>query len=134
MQIDNEKLQEIAKKYKLVLIVLFGSYARGHANPESDVDIAVQTKLREHDWQWEFDLIKDLVFALDCGNLDIVFINSANPLLMFEIATDGIPLYEADEGKFQDFQIYAAKRHNDAFKIYRLEQLYLEGQIEEALL
>ena len=145
MQIDNEKLQEIAKKFELVLIVLFGSYARGHANPESDVDIAIQTKLREpkgeavgerseHDWQWEFDLIKDLVFALDCGNLDIVFINSADPLLMFEIATDGIPLYEADEGKFQDFQIYAAKRHNDAFKIYRLEQLYLEGQIEEALL
>ena len=134
MQIDNEKLQEIAKKYELVLIVLFGSYARGYANPESDVDIAVQTKLREHDWQWEFDLIKDLVFALDCGNLDIVFINSANPLLMFEIATDGIPLYEADEGKFQDFQIYAAKRHNDAFKIYQLEQLYLEGKIEEALL
>ena len=134
MQIDNEKLQEIAKKFELVLIVLFGSYARGHANPESDVDIAVQTKLREHDWQWEFDLIKDLVFALDCGNLDIVFINSANPLLMFEIATDGIPLYEADEGKFQDFQIYAAKRHHDARKIYRLEQLYLEGNIEEALL
>jgi predicted nucleotidyltransferase len=145
MQIDNEKLQEIAKKFELVLIILFGSYARGHANPESDVDIAVLTKLREHDWQeevhrrgrlfdWEFDLIRDLVFALDCGNLDIVFINSANPLLMFEIATDGIPLYEADEGKFQDFQIYAAKRHHDAFKIYRLEQLYLEGKIEEALL
>ncbi|MBM3237365.1 nucleotidyltransferase domain-containing protein [Candidatus Poribacteria bacterium] len=161
MQIDNERLQEIAKKFELDMVILFGSYARGHANPESDVDIAVRTKLREpkaecgfplfrppacggkeggfgerseHDWQWEFDLIRDLVFALDCGNLDLVFINSADPLLMFEIATDGIPLYEADDGKFQDFQIYAAKRHHDAFKIYRLEQLYLEGKIEEALL
>lgn len=132
MQIDREKLQEIAKKYELVLIILFGSYARGHANPESDVDIAVRTKLREHDWQWEFDLIRDLVFALDCGNLDIVFINSANPLLMFEIATEGIPLYEADDGTFQDFQLYAAKHHHDARKIYRLQQLYLEDRIEEA--
>jgi len=132
MQIDNEKLHKIAKKYELVLIVLFGSYARGHANPESDVDIAVRTKLREHDWQWEFDLIRDLVFAFDCGNLDIVFINSANPLLMFEIATDGIPLYEAEDGAFQDFQLYAAKRHHDARKIYRLQQLYLEDRIEEA--
>ena len=141
-ELRKEKLQKIAKKFELDIIILFGSYARGHANPESDVDIAVRTKLaegqrsagtaRKHDWQWEFDLIRDLVFALDCGNLDIVFINSANPLLMFEIATDGIPLYEADDGAFQDFQLYAAKRHHDAKKIYRLQQLYLEDRIGEA--
>jgi predicted nucleotidyltransferase len=75
MQIDNKKLQEIAKKYELVLIILFGSYARGHANPESDVDIAVRTKLREHDWQWEFDLIRDLVFAFDLRRYQQLIIN-----------------------------------------------------------
>lgn len=36
------KLIEILKKYNVKSIRIFGSYARGEANPESDLDVIVE--------------------------------------------------------------------------------------------
>lgn len=133
MKVEPIRLNQLAQKFGLDLIVLFGSYARGQTHRESDCDVAVHAVSREHDWQWEIDLIRELVFALDCDNLDVTLTHNASPLLMYEIARDGIPLYEAHEGLFEDFQIYAAKRHADSYKIYRIQQLYLEDRLDEIL-
>lgn len=37
-----EKVQPIAEKYKLIRVSLFGSYARGEATAESDIDLYIQ--------------------------------------------------------------------------------------------
>lgn len=37
----NKFIEEIKKKYKVTAIILFGSYAKGTANEDSDIDIAV---------------------------------------------------------------------------------------------
>ena len=37
------KIEPVAKKYNLRQVFLFGSYARGEATPESDVDLLVDT-------------------------------------------------------------------------------------------
>lgn len=36
-----ERIQPIAEKYKLKKVSLFGSYARGEATPDSDVDLYI---------------------------------------------------------------------------------------------
>jgi predicted nucleotidyltransferase len=133
MKVESIRLNQLAQKFGLDLIILFGSHARGQTHRESDVDVAVHTISKDHDWQWEINLIREMVFALDCDNLDVTLTNDVSPLLMYEIARDGIPLYEANEGRFEDFQIYAAKRHADSYKIYRIQQLYLEDRLDEIL-
>ena len=37
-----EHKEELCKKYNIVSIGVFGSYARGEATPESDVDVLVE--------------------------------------------------------------------------------------------
>ena len=42
MEIDRERLAEIAQQFGLDLIVLFGSHAKDRARPGSDLDVAVR--------------------------------------------------------------------------------------------
>jgi len=48
-QVNNQKLVEIAHRYDLDLVVVFGSQAQGQARPGSDIDVAVRWIRR--DWE-----------------------------------------------------------------------------------
>ncbi len=52
----NRFIKEIKKKYNITAIILFGSYAKGTANEDSDIDIAVVSD--------EFDDIYDCMAIL----------------------------------------------------------------------
>ena len=41
LKIINEYIKEIKKRYNITAIILFGSYAKGTENENSDIDIAV---------------------------------------------------------------------------------------------
>ena len=41
LKIINEYIKEIKKHYNITAIILFGSYAKGTENKDSDIDIAV---------------------------------------------------------------------------------------------
>jgi uncharacterized protein len=42
LQFDKQRLAEICEKHSVVLLRVFGSYARGQATAESDLDILVE--------------------------------------------------------------------------------------------
>jgi len=125
LKVDKQKLKGVARKFKLDLIILFGSKARHQQKKSSDLDLAVRTGIKERGFEWEFGLIRALVESLNEANLDLIILNEADSLLLFEIASEGVPLYEKEEGLFVDFQVYAVKRNNDARKFYRLEEEYI---------
>ena len=41
-RLDKQKLIDIAKQHDITYLALFGSYARGEAHPDSDVDLYVR--------------------------------------------------------------------------------------------
>ena len=41
MNIIKKYIEEVSKKYKIETIILFGSYAKGNNNEDSDIDIAI---------------------------------------------------------------------------------------------
>lgn len=53
----NEFIKEIKKHYNVEAIILFGSYAKGTNNDESDIDIAVITD----DFEDIYDCMADLM-------------------------------------------------------------------------
>ena len=59
--------RQIAEQFKPQKIILFGSYARGKPNPESDVDLLVvmNTKLREVEQSIKICQQLDYMFGLD---------------------------------------------------------------------
>jgi uncharacterized protein len=44
LNIANEYAEALNKKYNLIKVILFGSYAKGNFHEESDIDIAVVLK------------------------------------------------------------------------------------------
>ena len=82
---------EIAKRYQVQKIVLFGSRARGTNHPKSDIDLAIygcenfgelSDSLNEELWS---------LLKLDIINMDD---NHVSPVLVSEIERDGKILYE----------------------------------------
>jgi predicted nucleotidyltransferase len=132
--IDRTKLAQVARRFKLDLIVLFGSHARGEARPDSDVDIAVRTLARREQRgdRWEGRLISAVEEVLG-REVDFVLVDRASPFLLTEIAEDGIPVFESEPGVFAEFTWYAHRRDLDEFKIQLWERAYVYDDDTELL-
>ncbi len=70
------RVTPVAEKYKLAAVYLFGSYARGEATAESDVDLLVDTTGAELDTLLKLGgLYSDLEDALEIS-IDLVTVDA----------------------------------------------------------
>ena len=128
-------LEEIARRYHLLLILLFGAHATGRTMSESDVDIAVQTDCPEKtaDLDYHLDLAAELSSCLGKEEIDLVFLNGADPLLKSEVGQHGNVLFEKGDA-FADFAVRTMKEFEDAryfhFRYLRevLDDFYCRGE------
>lgn len=124
------------REHGISLAVLFGSQASGRALRESDIDLAVwleqaemlkdvpkATRARKH-------LMRDLINYLETDRIDLVLLNHASPLLKFQVARTGKPVYQKKPGIFTGFCSRALREHNDAGIFYRATEAYLQKVIE----
>ena len=122
------RLTEIAHKYGLDLVVLFGSQAGGRAVPGSDIDVAVRFIRR--DWgnfDLELDLMAELMEAIrGDGDLDVAFLNGAAPMFLYQVAASGKLIYERNPGEFAQFRSYAARRYYDSEKFFKAQDRFLK--------
>jgi predicted nucleotidyltransferase len=85
------------------LAVLFGSAARQTDRPDSDIDLAVLV-------EGEADTHSTLAVTLERAvgrPVDLVWLDSAPPLLRFEIARDGLVLVARDDQVWVQFRAHA---------------------------
>ena len=86
------KLEPVFAQYEINSCVLFGSYAKGHANVNSDVDLMVQSNL--HGLHF-FAFIEDIREALDekeVNVFDVTHIDDGSRVQK-EINSTGIKIY-----------------------------------------
>ena len=86
-----KKCSAIFQKYNVEYCYLFGSYAKGKAKPDSDVDLFISSDVKGLQF---FALVEELRNALHkrVDALDIRQLNN-NPNLINEILKDGIKIY-----------------------------------------
>ncbi|MDE7230891.1 MAG: nucleotidyltransferase domain-containing protein [Oscillospiraceae bacterium] len=70
-----ERVRPVAEKYGLRSVYLFGSYARGDANENSDVDLLIDDGDEVHGLFWLGGVYDDLCIALE-KEVDMVTLNS----------------------------------------------------------
>jgi hypothetical protein len=76
---------------------LFGSRARGDAQPHSDIDIAIfVSDMPTSPFGYEAELVTDLMTALGSERVDLVLLNRAGPLLYHRVLRDGTRLLSRD--------------------------------------
>lgn len=88
-----EDREEILEAY------LFGSHARGQAQPHSDIDIAVyvdEERVAGRAWGYQAQLTTDLMVALGTNDVDVVVLNRASILLYHRVLHDGVRILSRD--------------------------------------
>lgn len=86
------KVSPIAKNYGIRRVSLFGSYARGTANDNSDIDICID-KGRMRSLIQYFAFINDLEKSLQC-HVDVVTSGIQDEDFLNNILRDEVLLYE----------------------------------------
>ena len=78
---------------------LFGSHARGQAQPHSDIDVAVyidEALADDGAWGYQAQLTTDLMVVLGTNHVDVVVLNRASILLYHRVLRDGVRLLSRD--------------------------------------
>ncbi len=115
-----EAVAAVAQREGIDLVVLFGSAARGRPRAESDLDIAARFVNGRPAFETEARVAAELHAALQPSReLDFVLLHHASPLLMIQVAAEGVPLYEATDEVWPLFQLYARRRFEDTEKYRR---------------
>jgi predicted nucleotidyltransferase len=114
-----QRLADLAEAVPdLQLLVLFGSTVKGRARAGSDLDLAVWC-----DGPADLDALYLPVAArLETDRLDLIDLRRAGPLLGFEVARTGLPLFERHHGAFRQFQALASRRYCDTAKLRRAQR------------
>jgi uncharacterized protein len=100
-----ERLKHQAAAWpELKLAVLFGSTARGQARPKSDVDLGIL--LDPYSPELRFRVEAELGRAAG-RPVDVILLDDAPPLLRFEIAREGVLLFQREDHLWTDFKARA---------------------------
>ncbi|TSC55317.1 MAG: nucleotidyltransferase [Parcubacteria group bacterium Gr01-1014_18] len=81
---QNEKIREIAQKYDLDLLLLFGSQATGKTRKDSDFDVAFYGG-RRLEFREECQMITELMAVFKTHQVDLVNLRTAKPLILAAI-------------------------------------------------
>jgi predicted nucleotidyltransferase len=120
---DRQALAKVAMEHGLDLVVLFGSTARGRRREGSDLDVGIRfAGPRPHPPTLEEEaMASDVLFRVlrpRC-ELDVVVLNGAPPLLRWNVAQHGIPLYHASPTDWVTYRIRAHRDYEDTARFRR---------------
>jgi predicted nucleotidyltransferase len=126
-QEQQQKIEEVGRKYRLKFILLHGSYATDKIRKGSDLDIAL---LGEKPIEFEelSAIYSDLaeIFGDDPQReLDIKSLHKADPLFCYQVAKDSQLLY-GDLTDFNEFKAYAFSNYFDSKDLFHLEKILVK--------
>ena len=104
MKIKKKLLKDyFSQRPDISMAYIFGSYAKGRAIAESDLDVAVYFKPEGDKLEWEEDRVyesEDQIWSdvedIAKKNVDLVVLNRAPSTLAFEVLRTGIPIIIKD--------------------------------------
>lgn len=131
MEFSKEKIKEIAEKYNINTLYIFGSQASGKTHKNSDYDFAVQfnEKVKEKKY---FDLklkvMSEMMRLVKSDKVDLVVLNEKKlPLsLKHRIIKDGKILFVSDD-------IKRSRMETKIMSFYLDRQYYFKRHIKESL-
>lgn len=129
-----EELVRFCEGEGVELLLLFGSRAKDTASPGSDWDVGVLKREGFVEPDAYLDFTYRLAQALGGGNLDVVDLRRASPLLRYEAARTGRPLYQSHPHAFHRFHVYAWKLYQDDRRSLRsMDARYLDESLQRLL-
>ena len=126
-KLPKKKIVKLCRRHNIVLMILHGSHARGRAHRSSDIDVGILLA-KKIDSERYLGLLHDFGEIFGDG-FDPVILNGAEPLISYQVAIHGKPLYEQRKGAFASFQVQAVSRYLDSKKFRDLEKIYIKRAV-----
>ena len=131
IKFDFKKIKEVAKKYNLADIYLFGSRVSSFAREDSDLDVGVRFEKglpkEEERGKLYGDIFSDLSLCFDKMKVDLVFIDEVMLHFQFKIINNGELIYSKNMENSMNFQEKIANYYRD-YKYFIDE--YFKGVLE----
>ena len=126
---QGQQLVELAKQLSLKLVVLYGSKVSNLAVLSSDFDVAVLSS-KKPDYKLFNQLFSGLSEIFKGENIDVRFLNEADPIYAMEVVRNGKLLF-GDQDEFDDLKSLVNKKYvDDGRKYFPLRDQLLEDQQE----
>lgn len=126
---DAARIDDVARRHGIRLIVQFGSTLHGRVHPRSDLDLAVLLDRVPRSLAAHADLIADLQSLFPDREVDVAIINRADPLFLRQIVERGGPVYGPSR-VWHELRMYAFKRYQDHRRYLAMERDYVTRQIQ----
>ncbi len=126
-QQQQQKIEEVGRKYSLKFILLHGSFATDKVKTGSDLDIALLgEKLIEFEELLAiYSDLADIFGDNPQRELDIKSLHKADPLFCYQVAKDSKLLY-GDLTNFNEFKAYAFSNYFDSKDLFHLEKILIQ--------
>jgi len=129
---QKQKIEEVAKKYRLKLVLLFGSRVTGKTHKESDFDVAyLPEKNLSFDDEIDINFQFTLIFPQERYRVDTVDMRKAPPLLLYGIFRKCQVLFKIDDIIFPTYKVYVYKKYIEAKPIYEKRFKKLKEKIKK---
>lgn len=120
-----QNLSGLLKDYKIKLIYIFGSYAKGNNNENSDLDIAVLLEDTYNPLD-KLSLIGALIDIFRRNDIDLVILNEASPVLRHQVIKYGKLAYKEDEDIKVNFEVKVLREYMDMEPFRRTQMEYIK--------
>ncbi|MBI4135172.1 nucleotidyltransferase domain-containing protein [Candidatus Uhrbacteria bacterium] len=127
MKYDKIKLANVARKYGLRFVILYGSYATGRIHKGSDLDIAVlgSKELGGREYLNLHGEVADIFGDNSRRELDLKMLNRVDSFFRYQVVRDGVLLY-GDATEYKEFKLFAQRAYDDARPLLELERALSE--------
>lgn len=125
-------IRDLAEKYHLKVAIVFGSAAKGKIQERSDIDLAIlagRDFYEKKNSNFNYDLMK--VEEIEKREIDVIPISNQNPILLFNIFNDGIPIYIRDEEEYYRLRSWARFSYEDSERFFYGREKLLEKRMEK---
>ncbi|MBI4152176.1 nucleotidyltransferase domain-containing protein [Candidatus Woesearchaeota archaeon] len=120
------ELKRIARKYKLELLLLFGSQAKGGTHSKSDIDLAFFSQVKIDEQR----LYEDIMKIFRRGDVDLINLYTThNHSLRYEILSKGLIIYERKKGIKSKMEGQSFIDYLDFQRYYTLRSKLLDSKL-----
>ena len=120
MEMNRKKIEEIAKKHNLELLLFFGSRANGTVHKFSDYDFGYVSATR-FDYVKKSELEMDLEKLAGSKFIEAVDLKKSGPFLLKEVVKNNQVLF-AKKYAYEDFFSNAVRNYLGAGKLFELQK------------
>lgn len=105
MKLAKDDIQKIISflqsKMKLRLLILYGSYASGHATEKSDIDLAFLAEDEIDSFKLWYEISQELASLMHVESVDLIDMKKIDTVFRFVIVSTGEVIFQ--DGNFEEY-------------------------------